>query len=342
MASSLEHELSTSRMETVQPGTGFGVLVVEDDEDQLLLTAAQLQKLGFEVSACIDGESAKDILEREKFHAIVCDFGLPGDSGGDILVHVRRHHSDLAFVMLTGHDDVARAVESMRNGADEYLLKPVPPRELATKILDAIEKHEQASRAAKKSEFERMVQGMSGMVLSLEVKDRYTLHHSRKVERLAIAIAEQLPDLSDQAKMYIRIGARLHDVGKIATPLTILHKEGPLNDEEWKVIKEHPLHGERITKYLPREVRKIVRFEHERWDGKGYTEGLAEEQIPLGSRLVMIADTYDAICSDRPYRDAMSMDEAVRIIRDGSGTQFDPNLVPVFEKVVNALDHPHE
>ncbi len=342
MSPQVERELSTSRKDDVQPGYGFSVIVIEDNEDELLLTSAQLKKQGFEVTGCIDAASAKALMARQQFHAVVCDFSLPDETGGDILLHVRLHYPLMAFVMLTGHKDVGRAVESMRNGADEYLLKPVTPIELRTKILDAIEYHEQALRTAKKSEFEDLVRNMKGIVRSLEIKDRYTCDHSIKVERIAMAMADKIVELSESEKLHIRVGARLHDVGKIGVPLTILHKQGPLDDEEWNVIKEHPLHGERIAVVLPRPVRQIIRHEHERWDGKGYTEGLAGENIPLGSRLVMIADTYDAICSDRPYRDAMSKEDAAGIIREGAGTQFDPQLVPVFEKVVDSLDHPHE
>ncbi|MCH2112138.1 MAG: HD domain-containing protein, partial [Planctomycetes bacterium] len=249
--------------------------------------------------------------------------------------------------MLTGHDDVQKAVRTMRAGADEYLVKPVPTPELTTKILDSIEHRANVADIARRERepILNIYRGVASLVTSLEEKDAYTKNHSRKVERVSSMIAQALPDITRRQMQEIRFGARLHDVGKIAVPLTILHKEGPLDDEEWEVIKHHPVAGGRIVKHISRdfpEVWRIVRYEHERWDGKGYTEGLAGEQIPLGSRLVMIADTYDAVCSDRSYRKALSKDEATRIIRDGAGGQFDPGLVPLFEKVVHDLPHPDE
>jgi HD-GYP domain-containing protein (c-di-GMP phosphodiesterase class II) len=122
-----------------------------------------------------------------------------------------------------------------------------------------------------------------------------------------------------------------------------LHKNGPLNADEWDVVKEHPNYGARILEPLERHypvVVDIVRSEHERWDGRGYPKGLAGKDIPLGSRIIMIADTYDAVCSTRPYRKAMDKDQALKIIREGAGSQFDPELVPVFEKVLADLPLP--
>ena len=147
-------------------------------------------------------------------------------------------------------------------------------------------------------------------------------------------MARKVPGISKQQLREIRIGALLHDIGKIGIPLEILHKQGKLNDEEWQKIKLHTIYGAKILEPLSKnypEVQRIVRHEHERWDGKGYPDGLAENDIPLGSRLIMIADTYDAICSNRPYRKALSSEEALEIIQKGAGTQFDPNLLPIFE-----------
>ncbi|MDP6942409.1 MAG: response regulator [Planctomycetota bacterium] len=328
-----------------QSGYGFNILVVEDDEEQLLLNAALLQNAGFETTAVTNAKDAVEMLTRDEFQGIVCDLGLPGMSGAELLRFVRLQHKNLAFLMLTGHDEVNTAVQTMQDGADEYLLKPISPMELSTKLLSAIATRRDQSEVAKREREPLMniFRGVNSLVAGLEEKDTYTKNHSKKVATASTRMAQELPGITRQEILEIRYGALLHDVGKIAVPLTILHKTSKLTDEEWEVIKHHPIAGGRIVKPLCRdfpEVHRIVRYEHERWDGNGYTEGLAEEKIPLGSRLVMIADAFDAICSRRSYSEPQSKDEALRIIKDGAGSQFDPGLVPIFEKVLDDLPHP--
>ncbi|HJM40513.1 MAG TPA: response regulator [Planctomycetota bacterium] len=328
-----------------QSGYGFNILVVEDDEEQLLLNAAFLQNAGFETTAVTNAKDAVEMLARDEFRGIVCDLGLPGMSGAELLRYVRLQHKQLAFVMLTGHDEVNTAVQTMQDGADEYLLKPISQIELSSKLLAAIEVRRNRTEIAKREREPLMniFRGVNSLVAGLEEKDTYTKNHSQKVAAASTRMAQELPGITRQEIMEIRYGALLHDVGKIAVPLTILHKTSKLTDEEWKIIKHHPIAGGRIVKPLSRdfpEVHRIVRYEHERWDGKGYTEGLAGENIPLGSRLVMIADAFDAICSRRSYSEPKPKEEAIRIIRDGAGGQFDPGLVPIFEKVVDELPHP--
>jgi len=328
---------------------GPSILLVEDDEEQLRLLQQGLQRNNFKVTAVKDARSALARLSLEPFEVILSDLSLPGMNGDELLRHVRQIEPEMPFLMLTGVNDVTTAVQSMQDGADEYLLKPVTPSTLTSKVLAAIEKRTLTALQARKAREADLVKliaflrGVRTMVNALEAKDPYTKAHSRKVAQCAVMMAREIPGMDRDGCREIRVGALLHDIGKIGVPLEILHKNGPLNADEWDVVKEHPNYGARILEPLERHypvVVDIVRSEHERWDGRGYPKGLAGKDIPLGSRIIMIADTYDAVCSTRPYRKAMDKDQALKIIREGAGSQFDPELVPVFEKVLADLPLP--
>jgi diguanylate cyclase (GGDEF)-like protein len=167
-----------------------------------------------------------------------------------------------------------------------------------------------------------------GLATTLLERDRYTGDHSEAVVELTVRVARALALNPDEVNR-IETGALLHDIGKVGIPDSILHKDGPLDDEEWVLMKEHPVIGERILRAIPGlgGVARIVRHEHERWDGGGYPDGLAGDAIPMGSRIILACDAYHAMTSDRPYRKAMAHGDALRELRKNAGAQFDPQVV---------------
>jgi len=170
----------------------------------------------------------------------------------------------------------------------------------------------------------------------LEKRDPYTHEHSESVGDLAEKIAEEMR-INPERKEEIVSAARVHDIGKLGTPDNILLKEGPLNKEEWKVMKEHPVDGAEILSEIKiyEGSTEIVRHEHERWDGSGYPDGLSGTDIPLGSRIVAVADVWNALVTDRPYRGPLPKEEAIETIKEMSGVKLDPDIVSVFLSVIN-------
>jgi HD-GYP domain-containing protein (c-di-GMP phosphodiesterase class II) len=176
----------------------------------------------------------------------------------------------------------------------------------------------------------------SALAAALEAKDDYTAEHAQSIAALAVEVGRDL-DLDERELRNLRYGAIFHDIGKIAVPDAILNKPGRLTDEEWDVIKRHPIAGEQILAPVPflADVRRIVRHDHERWDGRGYPDGLAGDEIPIGARIVFVVDAYHAMVSDRPYRSGMSDRDARAELCSHAGTQFDPSVVAAFLAVLD-------
>jgi HD-GYP domain-containing protein (c-di-GMP phosphodiesterase class II) len=186
-----------------------------------------------------------------------------------------------------------------------------------------------------------MIGTAEALAAALEAKDSSTADHARSIAELAVEVGREL-DLPESALEDLRYGGIFHDVGKIAVPDALINKPGPLTEEEWEVVKQHPAMGAEILAPVPflYGVRTIVRHAHEHWDGGGYPEGLKGAQIPLGARIVLAVDAYHAMTSNRPYRRAMSHEEACKELIDNAGTQFDPEVIDALLKVLERRDEP--
>lgn len=327
------------------------VLLVDDEHAVWQLLGEKLGRSGFEWRGCSSGEEALIWLEREPFDAVISDLKMPGLSGLGLLNETRKRYPHVVFLMATGEDDIRVAVGAMKEGSDDYLTKPFQldvavgslRRALRKKLLEAeVEQYrehleemvEQRTRQLQiaMQRIERTYDDtLEALGAALDLRDTETAGHSRRVSLYCLQMARAMDCTSEHLKTITR-GAYLHDVGKIGIPDSILLKQGKLTPEEMSVMRTHVRIGYELIHRIPflTPASEIVLTHQERYDGKGYPQGLVGDEIPLGARIFAIADTLDAMTSDRPYRQALPFEVAHEEMIRESGKQFDPSIVRVF------------
>jgi len=327
------------------------VLVVDDEPAACNLLSVILGPPAFHCTTASNGEKALVALQRGQFDAVISDLHMPGISGMELLAEVRRCYPHLAFLVTTGVDDVDVGVKAMRCGADDYLVKPLNENAVMASLESAIHKRQLEKQVEHyRQHLEEMVaertaqlQGaleqversyedtLQALGAAIDLRDDQTGGHSRRVCRYSLEIARAMGWPDKQLKSLAR-GAYLHDIGKLGIPDGILLKPGPLSEDERTLMQQHVRIGFDVVKDIPflADAAEIVLMHHERYDGGGYLRGLKGEEILPGARIFAVADTLDAITSDRPYRRASSFESALDTIRRLSGSQFDPKVVNVF------------
>lgn len=327
------------------------VLAVDDEPAACKLLSLILTPPAFRCTTACTAEEALVALQREPFDAVISDLQMPGLSGMELLLEVRHKHPHMAFLVTTGVDDVDVGVKAMRSGADDYLVKPLHESAVVASLENALHKrhleqelelyrhHLEELVAARTDQlqaaFKQIAQSYEDTLQSLgaaiDLRDNETAGHSRRVCCYSLEIARALGWQEKELGSLSR-GAWLHDIGKLGVPDGILLKRGPLTPEERKIMQRHSQIGFDLVKDIPflADATDVVLMHHERFDGSGYPQGLKGEAIPLSARIFAIADTLDAITSERPYQRASSFDFAKDRIRQLSGTAFDPQIVNVF------------
>jgi putative two-component system response regulator len=303
------------------------VMVVEDDLGNRALLERLLEREGYRATSTGDGESALLAVAEHAPDLILLDIGLPRMDGYEVTRRLRSNLRTLTvpIILLTGRTSLDDVVEGLDAGADDYLSKPFRQPELLARIRSALRLRQALVRmdAAHKA--------VAALANAVEAKDPNTEQHCQRLANLAARLGAQagLDGIELEAVAY---GALLHDVGKIGVPEAILTKPMALDAGEWDIMRRHPEIGERICEPLASSgtFTPIVRHHHERWDGRGYPDGLRGEAIPLGARIVGLVDAFDAMTHDRPYRRALATPVAVNELWRESGAQFDRALVPLF------------
>jgi putative nucleotidyltransferase with HDIG domain len=331
---------------------GDRILVVDDEESIREIVCSMLTTANHKCRQAGSGMEALALLESgEKFELMLSDLMMANLDGIGLLEKTKERFPDMPVVMVTAVHDISVALAAIRNGAYDYLLKPFEREQLLATVSRALENRRlKLENRAYQTDLEALVEARTEQLRkalvdlersyditlealgdALDKKDAETEGHSKRVTAFTIAIARAMGLSKDQIAVIAR-GAFLHDIGKMAVPDAILRKPGKLTPEEILVMQEHCYHGYEILKKIPflGEAAEIVYAHQERYDGTGYPRGLKGEEIPLGARMFSVADTLDAITSDRPYRPAQSLTAARIEIQKWSGRQFDPEVVKVF------------
>lgn len=321
---------STRRDATFNPGDHL-LLIVEDDSPMLIALRDILTAAGYRVNTAINGEKALERLDEEKPSLILSDIMMPVMDGIELLKTVRRkpYGTTLPFIFLTARGTSEDRSAGKMLGVDDYITKPVSSQELLAAV---------KSRLLRSGEL-AMIAQLLAVKDSLRVLANAIEHKRGHVERVnayAQLIASELNWENERCNT-LELSAILHDIGQIRLPDSIVLKPGGLNDEEWEMMRTHPEIGSHMIAEIPylQPAVPIVRHHHERWDGNGYPDNLAGEKIPQEARILAIADTFDAMTSDRIYRKARSAEIAYEEILAQKGRQFDPTLVEAFDRCWN-------
>ena len=333
------------------------ILVVDDEESVRGVIAAMLEHSGYSATLTESAEEAMARLQQDPdYDLVLSDIMMPGTDGLSLLDHICTDHPGMPVVMLSAINDIHVVTNAFRRGAIDYLLKPFERAELESIVMRGVEHGRlRKQNTVYRQNLESIVTSRTGRLRStmqdlersyditleamgaaLDLRDEETEGHSKRVTAYTIALAQAMWVEADDLRVIAR-GAFLHDIGKIATPDSILLKPGRLTDEEMAIMKEHCERGYEMVRKIPflREAAEIVYTHQEKFDGTGYPRGLRGEEIPLGARIFAIADSLDAMTSDRPYRKGTTLAAATEEIARCAGQQFDPQIVEVFLAMPN-------
>jgi putative nucleotidyltransferase with HDIG domain len=345
---------STLKLTSAMSALTTRILIVDDEAPIRALLGEHLQQVGHQVKLASNGASALEMLSGCDFDLVLTDVRMPGMNGLELLAEIIRTCPGVGVLMLTACEDLTLAVNAMRIGALDYILKPFRLSEITSSVQEALQRRrnriEQNQRVQlleetvneRTVELRRMLDRLhdaseitlEALVSALDAREHETQAHSKRVSEYTLYLAREMSVDAPQLDV-IRRGAMLHDIGKIGISDTILLKPGKLTEEEWVDMQKHPQIGYWILDGIEalKPASNIVLAHHEKYDGAGYPRKLQGDEIPLGARIFSVADCLDVMTSDRPYRNALTYEEARTEIAQFSGTQFDPDVVKYFLQV---------
>jgi putative two-component system response regulator len=331
------------------------LLVVDDEESIRNAIEKFLNARGYEVVSVDGGASALELLQAGRFDALLCDVRMPGMSGIEVVPRAIELRPDLAVLMLTAVNDAPTATEVLAQGAMDYLMKPVELDDLARAVERALRRRDleiqqrnvermiREEVALRTDELRREQAVLAEISISIvralvnaqEAKDPFLRGHSQRVAAMGASIASAM-GLPDDAVEDLRLSGQLHDIGKIGIPEALLHKAGPLTEEEYTRVKEHVRIGIDILSPLTPLARVLpaIQDHHERWDGSGYPRQLAAEEISLGGRILAAVDAFDALTSRRAYREPLTPHETIELLSATAGAHLDPAVVAALRRTV--------
>lgn len=337
-----------------EPYDGRASILIADDEQAVRDVLDELLSAVYQCVTVGSAEEALEALRTTQFHLVISDITMGGMSGLEMVPHVLNAAPDTVIVMISGANTIESAIEALRVGAFDYIMKPFDLRHVEAAVRRALDHH--ALRTAKRryeTYLQKLVEQrtaelnhtlssledayratLRALVASLAMRDAETHGHSERVVSFSLRLGREL-NINDEQTRALEFGSMLHDIGKIGVPDMILRKPGRLTEEEWVVMRKHPALGQQILhgiEFLEGAVR-VVGQHHEKWDGSGYPLGIRGEAVDLNARIFAVADAFDAMTSDRVYRPSRPYEAAATELDEYTGTQFDPQVVEAFRRV---------
>jgi len=331
------------------------VLIVDDEIKNIELEKGYLESYNYEILTALNGEEALKVLSTNDVDIILLDVMMPGRNGFAVTKYLKSHEKTrlIPIILVTALTEKSERVKGIEAGCDDFVSKPVDSSELVARVRslvkvkayndhmrnyereleNEVDKRTRELNAALKMIEETAIETIHRLAAAAECRDQYTGSHILRVSRYAEVTARKM-DLNSGFVKAILYAAPMHDVGKMAIPDKVLMKPGKLNNKEWEVMQQHTTIGAKILHGSDQDYMKmaeeIALTHHEKWNGTGYPQGLAGEQIPLSGRIVAVADVFDALISERPYKPALPIRESFTIIKNERGTHFDPSVVDAF------------
>ena len=319
-------------------------ILIADDEEMIRWTLNwKLSKEGYNCYEAKNGDQALEMLTDHSADLVILDINMPGKKGTELLPAIRADFPETAVVMASSLDDTGTIIQCIKEGAQDYVCKPFSLGDIVLCVNRSLEKSKLEAQIRKyhqltdgkageqKAEIRRLFyDAVENLVYSLEANDKYMVGHSRRVKDIALAVGRQL-DLSTDALDELQWAALLHDVGRIAIDPHILNKADRLTPDEHRHIMRHAIVGPNMAHpFISNKVEEIILHHHDHYDGRGIDQSVTGNAIPLGARIMSVADAFSAMITDRPYRTAMSTEQVVAEIERCTGTQFDPLVVDAF------------
>jgi len=327
------------------------ILIVDDEEMILSVLSQRLTREGYSCVTARNGKEALNHFYKDTFSLIISDINMPEMGGIELLKKLKAVHPNVLVIMVTAYPEVDLAIEAMRLGAYDFIIKPADLELVILSVKKAMEKkrleeeleiyHKNLERLVgeRTSKLQRAYRTLKKahldsvrvLVEAIDAKDPYTRGHSDRVRRMGLQIATFL-GFSEERMEMLEYGALLHDIGKIGIKNEILQKPGTLSPEEYQSIQEHPLIGAKIVEGIDFFKDKIpmIRHHHEHFDGTGYPDGLVGEAIPVEARIIAVPDAFDAMASLRPHQRAMALEGVLLEMEKCKGGQFDPKILEIF------------
>jgi response regulator RpfG family c-di-GMP phosphodiesterase len=331
--------------------TPLAVTVVDDEPHARDVLIRAARSWDHPCQSAATAEMALELLEQQRTPLVVTDLRMPGRGGIWLIEEIRRRWPEMGIIVLTAGHDPEAVSHCLEAGADHYFFKPIKLDEFRH-VLEVASRTYRLQRENRlyRRHLERQVRrqtrrvrrtflsAIDSLARAMEERDPYTAGHARRVRSYALRLAEAL-GLEPRLQKLVSLAAKLHDIGKAGVPEAILHKPAALTADEERLIRQHPVIGERILTPIVRHplVLSAIRGHHERLDGTGYPDGLCGNQIPLLARLIAIPDCFDALTSSRAYRAALPMSQALGVLCAGAGSHFEPEFVQAFLQVVPSL-----
>jgi len=329
-------------------------LLIVDDEAEVRGVLHDLLSGPYQCGEAASAEDAIAELRKNDYQLVISDITMSGMSGLEMIPHVKVVSPDTVIVMISGMQTIESAINALRLGAFDYLMKPFDLRQAEAAVSRALDHHELiAAKRRYENHLEELVtqrtaelddalnslenayrSTLRALTAALETRDAETHGHSERVVTFSLRLGREYGLTTHEMKA-LEFGSLLHDIGKIGVPDAILRKPAKLTDEEWIKMREHPLHGQQILRGIKflEGASRVVAQHHEKWDGSGYPLGLKNEEIDICARIFSVADAFDAITSDRVYRKGRPYQAAAEELNEWIGRQFDPKVVEAFHRV---------